>query len=382
MDDGKEISVRTLSNLEAVNLWIKACNQGKGHWNSWVEENPSANVDFSEVNFGLLRDRINTEVISFSGFSFPDGKINFENAKFGAGFVGFVRTRFGNGDVIFRGAEFGNGDVNFTGAEAGVGHMVFRRALFGKGNCDFSFGKLGEGSVTFNDAVFDGDIDISSYGKKWEREFLFRGATFSGPINIVDTIFKIVPDFRLTELKKHISLNGIELSFDPSKIKSKREARVTISKIQRLKELSESAKNHDFSLRLHAFEMKINRWLSDSPISSFADYFYWLTSNYGQSISRPTISWFISNVTFSFLYVFFFTKDFGLSHSVKMLYFSFVNSFSVLPGSFKTREKLMDVFGELGDLVYPLYLIIVLHTVVSFTFIFLIGLGLRNRFRL
>ena len=62
MADAEERTV--LKGQDAIDLW----QQGADAWNAWVEKNPIADIDFSEVDFSKYAD------VSFARFRFPNGK--------------------------------------------------------------------------------------------------------------------------------------------------------------------------------------------------------------------------------------------------------------------------------------------------------------------
>lgn len=68
--------------------------------------------------------------------------------------------------------------------------------------------------------------------------------------------------------------------------------------------------------------------------------------------------------------------------TIEAYYFSFVNSISIVPGIGKNKLDFAQDLKELSISDGFLNLVIALQALMSFVLIFLIGLGLRNRFKI
>lgn len=174
----------------------------KKTWNEWVALNPNADFDFSNVDFTAIEEIRDLSSISFSGYNFPEGYVNFGNAYFGNKNVFFRETNFGAGPVRFDGANFGDkfvnfedavfgaGDVTFAEATFGGSSITFERATFGSGQVNFRNANFGGGTVSFYETTFgncnvdfykatfgDGYVDFgcTTFGSGWIK---FEGATF------------------------------------------------------------------------------------------------------------------------------------------------------------------------------------------------------------
>ena len=77
MADAEERVV--LAGRDAIGLW----RQSRVALNTWVEENPVADIDFSEAGFSKYGS------VPFDGFHFPTGKKDFLEIVFGNGNVSF-----------------------------------------------------------------------------------------------------------------------------------------------------------------------------------------------------------------------------------------------------------------------------------------------------
>lgn len=153
-----------LKGKDAAKLWHK----GIVEWNLWVEENPDADVDFSNVDFSKLRPLCRDGVLSFANFEFPKGNVSFAFARFGNGDVDFENAHFKAGKIDFSGAEFGVGKINFEFTHFEEGEVSFTNTDFGTGDVIFHCTHFGDGRVSFEKTKF-GDGDISFFGSQFGK---------------------------------------------------------------------------------------------------------------------------------------------------------------------------------------------------------------------
>lgn len=505
MNDENQISLKkVLQGEEALKLWRK----GRNEWNNWIDQHPDYIIRFSDINFST--EQISGDVISFAGYHFGNGivdfsrtkfgdehKVDFSNSRFGNNTVKFFGTDFGDCDVLFSDAHFGKGKVHFSQAKFGSGDLYFVGTKFGEGEVEFSgvifgsrhvsfygatfdngsahfnramfssssldlsgitfqnggisfqateFGKCNvglyaanfkNGNVDFSDATFDGGIvDFSQTtcrncnvifnrakfaGLIFEPEtfvsgqieakhlsiqeqalllippsakavssFNFRGASFGGSLTL-SAILDIVPDLRGTRSSHQIELSDLDVKLRRiphsrnwlKRLYSVAEDPEDAARLRRLKEIAEANKDHQAALRFSADENRARRWTETSWFGSVLDMAFSASSNYGQSILRPSLS-----------LGFFFILGIGIYNAlatVKCLgwltalgqstLLSVSNSLPFLPQS---RELRTDALKALytGDPGFWVDALMIGQGVLSFVFLFLIGLGLRNRFRL
>lgn len=426
----------TLRNDDALALW----RQGKDYWNEWVKNNPHASVDFSGVDFSKERLEQSPD-IDFSEFTFPDGDITFWKANFGDGYVDFSNTTFGNGKLNFSQVTFGKGtksfcrasfksstiefngsafndgmvdfsraiinnsSISFWGATFGYGHVSFYKTSFGNGNIKFFGANFGDGNVNFSEAEFgkcnidfeyckfNGHLKLFNLKKSTNIQSLsFKHATFHQSFDISGNTFHCVPDLTFTEKAHQLSLDSVKCEpkrstnnhcFIAHKINDKSD----IPKLRRLKEIAEESKDYERALDFHAREMRAKRWhVNTSFWGLLLDYSFDFFSNYGRSEKRPLFWLFVTWIFFAIPYFLLSpVKHFGFNGSVEK--FSEALSFSAgqmipfIPGSKLARsEGVTTLFG--GDLSFGLHLLTFSQSLISFVFLFLIGLALRNRFRI
>ncbi len=359
-------------------------HEGSERWNSELAKYPEANIYFNDCD--LSKDGRNG-IISFCGYRFPEH-----------GSVFFLNTNFGDNAVSFEGVIFGDGDVCFDNAKFGKGHVIFTSTKFGKGRSSFMNTDFGEGNVYFGGAIFGGDVSFhGSYAGDGEYDFnhasfkghanfssmfqsehikglTFRNAIFEKSFDLTNNMFSCVPDLVGTKVSSHVSLHGVHCELKrmsywstlPSLFPQANDAR-DVAKLRRLKELAESNKDHAAALRFYADEMRAKRGNKEHGMGfwkSFLDLLYSATSNYGQSIGKPAIWLFsVSAVFFACLLM----DSKGVVESMILLIANAVPFVA-------SAKTILDCHKDAAG-------ILMFHGLLSFVFIFLIGLGFRNRFR-
>jgi len=381
-----------LEGEKAIELWLA----GKEKWNKWVEENPIADVSFAGVVFNkaIVSNRVN--YISFADYNFPQGRVDFSEARFqwgnvtfykanfGKGEVFFYKANFGNGDVDFREASFEEGEVHFTRAKFGEGNVYFGRASFGKGMVifsgasfgegivDFSGASFGEGNVNFENIIFKGHADFSDLlGCDGVKMFSFKNVSFEKTFTLSGK-FGCVVDMVGTKTSHHVDLSGLKCDLQRNKrhwvFFKKADDEKDASRLRRLKELAENNKHHEAGLRFHADEMRAKRWYVTGKFASVLDILFDFFSDYGQSIWRPVAGLAVLTIASPFV-AYFLAKIWevmGLPIDKDLIKTVIRDSLPFLPASRSIETSITSI----------------LHQLVALIFIFLIGLGLRNRFRI
>ena len=383
-----------LSGQDAIDLWL----QGRNAWNQWVTENPVADVSFAGIDFG----QFNLPAISFAGFEFPKGNVFFDGANFGEGDVYFSSAIFGEGNVDFRNATFGKGDIDFWRTTFGEGVVDFDGATFGKGNIDFTYvisknsHFLWENiflsknnSLNFANLQIDGPFRFTIDHRCLDyhiTEFSLRHATLEGPVDI-DARFDCIPDLRGSKTSHHVDLG--KLIINPSAYQTLDENEdfaEKASKLCRLKEIAENNKDHGAGLRFHAAERRTIRHSGTLPkISQFIDLSFDKMSHYGQSLERPLIGFVGIFTIFWLLYLIGGKLLKQTSDLSALLSESFSLSISsMLPFLPVSRIVYQDALEELfgNEPEWYIDFLFLTQGALSFLFLFLLGLGLRNRFRL
>ena len=358
----------TLEPKKSLALW----RQGKDAWNAWVEKNPEYNIDFSGVDFSEHGKKL--YVVSFSGFQFPVGNVSFEYTNFGKERAYFSETKFNKGYISFIYAQFGEGGAYFDGVE------------------------FGEGNVHFTCARFNGPVDFTDLKRVWVIEmFSFRGAIFDGTLNISsDGKFSCLIDLTQTKKAHHVSLDGLKLTllreknrisrFFPEGDWATQNVLIYSNDIacaRRLKELAEGNKDHEAAQNFHVLEMQAKRVHSKCPIGYLwnTEFWYEKLSDYGRSITRPLLwmayiwwVWTIAYMTVSFM-------ETDKAQFVKSAVYSFAQMFAFIPSSRDARFHLGEALFKKTppDLIYALTFS---QSILALMLLFLLGLGLRHRYRI
>jgi len=374
----------TLEGQDAIKLW----RQGKEAWNAWVAENPVADVSFSGADFSEF------ESVSFAGYGFPTGRVDFSNAGFGDGDVDFRYARFGDGDVSFSGARFGEGRVNFANVTFGKGRVDFSGARFGDGEVYFFKATFGDGRANFSSARFGGHFFLLGSESSHRISALsFYGCIFESAVTLGGD-FTCIPDLRGTTTKAHVDLQGLRVSpwenagWWPWARRTTQ--RWHAAALRRLKEIAEANRHHDAALRYHADEKRATRWNEYGAAASLLDWSYDMLCNYGQSVFWPAV-WLLGTFVV-------FAGGYALSAAPTATRcgitpcplwdtlfdassLSLANIVPFVPAAQAVRGDALDaLFG--ADPGFWIDAAILIQGVLGVVFLFLIGLGLRNRFRI
>ncbi len=306
-------------------------------------------VNFSGFNFTTDENK----AISFEGFMFP-GDMRFFRAKFQ--------------DARFNEATF-EGDAKFDEATF-EGNARFEEATF-EGNARFDEATF-EGEAWFGEATFKGDAWFNRATFKGYAEF--HGGTFTGPVSLENSQFRSVPDFRRSEFQKHVTLHGVGIEF-------KRPAKASEADMfWRLKEIAVEARDHDREQLFFAFELKAKRGHETRDLALVPNYLYEWISDFGRSLWRPTFGLLAMWFAFGNLYRWLASKD--IEHFWDGLLFSTAQLFPFLSASKGVlAEAKVALFGT-GTVGNWANAFSVIEGLLGIVFIFLIGLALRNRFRI
>ena len=360
-------------------------HEGPERWNAELGKFSEANIYFNDCDFSK---ESRNGIISFGNYLFPErGDVFFLNTNFGHNHVSFEGVIFGDGDVCFDNAKFGNGPVNFMRTQFGKGRTTFSNTHFGEGDVFFGeaiFGGdvsfhgayVGEGKYDFNHASFKGHANFAYlFNSKHISRLTFRNAIFEKSFDLTNNKFTCIPDLVGTKTSSHVSLHEVECELKRVPVKPfvTMLKRATNSddavKLRRFKELAESNKDHAAALRFHADELRAKRWNKDQGMGygmSFLDLLYSMTSNYGQSIGRPAV-WLATISIFIGVYLMI-NQGLDASETVRLLVANMVPFVAISKTIIEVKYQVVSV-------------LLLIHGLISFVFIFLIGLGFRNRFR-
>ena len=349
----------------------------------FIEAQFSERANFSEVQFsgpGEFREA------QFSG------EADFNKAQF-SGLGEFREAQF-SGEANFRIAQFSVG-ANFSEVQfsksADFSEVQFSKSAdFSKtqfsGETDFIGAQFSEGAY-FIGAKFWGTVDFGS------TEFLsvayFLGSKFfderSAPsfklaefraLNIDQTKFNCAPDLRQTTFHQGISMHDTQVSFQTKKESRKpghASDKEDSERYRRLKDLAITAKDHDREQMFFAYELKSKRYYETTGFKLAPNLLYDWLSDYGRSLTRPVIGLVGVWAIFSAIY-YPLLKCTGIS---PFLFSSsqiapFLGGSSIFSKAFLKAESL-------GGWILTFAFV---ENILGVLFLFLIGLALRNRFKL
>jgi uncharacterized protein YjbI with pentapeptide repeats len=375
---------------------------------------PAARADFSHTHF----DR----AVDFNGFAFRK-LVDFTSSKFsrltlfGAHFQGYARfhssTFVGRTDftrAIFAGAEFEaveffskvdfeytnfTQDIHFNKATfyqpTYFNHSTFRgrasfeatrfSAIVSFGTVQFikraSFRGASFSSASFRAAEFSGAADFSYASFSISPEFI--NAEFKASTTFANARFEHgVPDFRGAKL--HQATEWHDASWPPPP-NAKSVAQDQVYAYERLKREMEQLKKHEDEQKFFRKELRARRGLARVLSGEwFLNFAYQVSSDYGSSVGRPIA---LLAALFAIgVYVFSgmpltaaaINLD-AIPHAVAI---SFANIIPVVPTTHDIASATHAVVGmsRIEKVVG------VTQTLLGVPLLFLLGLALRNRFRM
>ena len=199
---------------------------------------------------------------------------------------------------------------------------------------------------------------------------------------ILEGDFTCVPDLRSTAPSTHVDLQNLRIEAAPHQLKSPADDKhaksdPNIARLRRLKELAEQNRHHEAALHFFAMERRVARHTKAmSPGAAGLDYFYKLACDYGQSVLRPIIglglSVFLAALGYRLLAE---RVNFGAAAKAAL-----VGAVPFLPLVRLKDNPLAKIAGDPAN--DALYFLAVGEQLFCFVFLFLLGVSLRNRFRL
>ncbi|RZP68429.1 pentapeptide repeat-containing protein [Vibrio vulnificus] len=364
----------------------------KGYYNRLINFSQArfqgGRARFSEAQFG---DR----ELYFADVIFSNTSTAFDSITFGANLLDFSNTIFENGPVVFSQSKIIGAEVRFNSVQFLNGYINFSRSDFCNSILSFDKAKFGKTKVNFQNIVFGSSTKFSDIEIDREADsFSFRFSDFRGSFEFsTNAEITVIPDLVGTKTNNHVSLRGLRCSMKRNE-KGVRKAALDTSdseRFGRLKEIAESNKDHESALRFHADEMRAKRWNSVGIGASLLDALFDVTSRYGQSIARPflwLLFFMISLTLYTVGYVPYSPNWFDNMKSIDTQ--TWLNGFNValnktIPFLASVKEEGKTAYQTLNDAgVLPEHygpVSTLFFALPSFILLFLIGLGLRNRFR-
>jgi len=410
---------------------IERAKQGRNVWNAWAE----AAIEAAKSLHGVPADVdfINADIsFSFEGFIFPGGasfvgakfswsKDTFKEAVFGHyvsfgraefdGSVSFERARFQTStfrrsifkdDVTFEGAKFAGDDCQFDYAEF-CGDANFEEARFESSKIRFQHAQF-KRAARFRKACFHNPLDFSQAEFQRVADFAqvtmkggadFSWAIFDGVAAFEDCIADRPPDFRTARFRVAPNLHASQIGYEPGNESFCRRLfraaadQHDVRRYRFLKKLAGDAKDHESEVAFLALELRAKRFHESKGFAAIAlNLGYEWLSDFGRSVARPTVWLFAVTLSAATMIAcaHWTGLDDMLSNLSAIVTLAITNA-ALLVGSDKWTIRL-DAWEQLcasSPHCKPKLLLGNLLGYVQSAFslflLFLIGLGLRNRFR-
>lgn len=328
------------------------------------------------------------DLVDYSSLRVPLGAFTIGESTFHADYVNFLDTKFeGPRFSFFRVNVFGN--ISFDGSVFERSNCYFRVVIF---HSEFNFRnvRLNSGHLTFNQAVFsaentdfqnllinDGNVDFQN--TKHQGKTIFAGSIFSQSLNFEETSFKSVPDFLRTQIAAHFTFHAMTIdAYDPMEVVGNEQ-----DKYRRLKEIAIQSKDHEKEFEFFASELRAKNHEENIGIAKLPIWIYEIVSDFGRSIFMPFFGLVYTFMVYANIYaqiIIIWKPDtpniLGAAHQYSLA--------MLTPFAPYSRQALTDLRNSLSPLDSGIWLDIlsVSETVLGIAFLFLIGLALRNRFRL
>ena len=373
---------------------VERAKRGKGAWNTWaialqkwIQQNEMESGFIGICNITI------PERVKFRNFLFPCNA-DFTGTTFGKD-ANFNETIF-TGYVHFTETKF-NRDAHFIGVTY-TGYLHLGKTKF-SGNTYFRESTF-NGNAYFNEATFSGVADFRE--SKFRNDAIFTGASFNGNANFDGSlfsgnanfmnaqfekisgfefvVFKNTPEFNFAIFNQPPYLSNVKIPFICEGS--------NVERYRKLKQMAIQSSDHANEVKFFGFETHAKYTLHETTWhEKIFIKAYWICSNFGASIGKPLLSLatFLIFMFFVNMQIFWSQKNecrldtslyfdsvvsFTLSESLPIVRLSRSESIKIKKCLFHTRLKLMDHLWKLA------------HLIPATLFLFLFGLGVRNRFKI
>jgi uncharacterized protein YjbI with pentapeptide repeats len=352
---------------------------------------PTPWVDFEGAKFGH-RARLHL-VPEWPASGTVTQTINFDRVEVGDD----ARISFTEGltvDIHFQSASFGKAvgfGIGFRAASAHFPHAVFGDKA--------SFSEVNFQRADFTSAKFLGD----SFFKRGETGVItFRGVTFAGSADFSNRQFNARTIFSDARFQRAPLFHNAKLhqdtEFDDESFPASAEGTGEASRAYRTLKLAmsetQAGREELFFFRQEMREDRAILWRSKSVLKKLrAGLFgaYGLLSDYGLSVGRPSVALLLLWLGGAAAFAAFSTsaapwmpgRAFDAAQTVQWLTFSAVNSLP-LGGMDETSKNLYPILFGRHPVIISQWLgsLMVLQKILALLFLFLIGLALRNHFKM
>lgn len=313
------------------------------------------NSDLSSLTIGTAQTKIKS------------GNIEIKRTTIASSNIDIKHLTIENGGIAFEESNFIGGNLNLGNSCLGNQRCSFDKSIFHKDSkIDFSYSNF-KGPATFINTQFYQENPIS-----------FRGALFGGGLDLKGLQTGVHFDLDHAEIKQHFRLTGEEFPLNPKEEFSAEAASEFKRKVslhfRRLKELSASNKDHDLEIEFFSKELTTREGLSKIP-----GILYGFFSDFGRSITLPAL-WLIDTILWSAIY--YWSRS---GSQAERLYDSLLFSIGNIVGMTGLAKTVNEQASKIlyrGSIPHEVQTVAVLESMLGATFVFLILLAVRNRFRI
>jgi uncharacterized protein YjbI with pentapeptide repeats len=313
--------------------------------------------DFDKMTMKETKVEVRSEAYSNCSF-------HFEELNSITGSIDFSDTNLSTCNVVFDNASI-DSELTFQGATLGIGRYSFEKAHFHR-------------HIQFSNIINDQQAVVIS----------FKHSTFHSSFDLSDNDLRSVIDLTNTKTTNQVSVSGLKCKLNRKYFCKAINPHDAVC-FMRLKEIAASNNDHQSALGFHANEMRAKRWQHEKGLNatvtayteSLLDTFYGWLCDYGQSILLPVFWFLLCIMICTFKYAIAADKLELVDALPASLMLSISNSIPFLQSSKGVQKETIDILFNYPDSV-NIYFWLASQGALSFVFIFLIGLGLRNRFRI
>ncbi len=375
--------------------FLALARASKDVWNAWRKAYPEPMPDFSGLNFS------GDAAIDFSGFSFAGGRVD-EETKEPIHCVDFTGCTFGD-KASFEGAQFGKW-ASFMGAQFGdkasfdawdeSATRNFWRKLGGE-----EFAQQRASYAEAQGLRSDAFDYISFCGAQFKGEVSFQGRIFLsktdfGPTPDEITVKtpdgeKVIPKGQKTSFRGIPNFHGCTLHQNTSIIDAEFLAPPSAEAARAYRTLKLAfAEQHAIREEQKFFKLEMQAETGIATGSKKRLYqLYEIISDYGFSLKHPLKYWLYCLAGFALIYGLH-TETYGWNGNIsrertlQWVHYALLNAVP-LPGFDKNLELLRsDLFSNEAIIQFIVTVLEILHKTVSLLAFFLIGLALRNLFKM
>lgn len=367
-----------------------------GHLNFSSIDSQESTLIFENCTIDCKRISINNsnlQMISFNKISNNDchfhiansriKDIRIFNSELSNGFLQILGITMDGFNVDFRSNSLNNCNISLVNSDITNGIVRFS-------NSNFKGGSLLAENIKCLNSTFDITKNDFSCPLEFKNitgaeSLSFQGSIFNGFVNLENLKINSVIDLTGTKLSNSIVLHNIKNKLNRKRVIEHLFLKAATNKhdhfrFRRLKEISEQSKNFELALHYFSNERKCQRWINLGFCNSLIDIIYSATSNYGQSVIRPLALWLINMPLFALIY-------FKLIENNVTCEFKFIDALTI---SLKNSIPFLNLSkSPIADDVYKILqpdiyitLTSISQGMLSIILTFLIGLGLRNNFRI